>query len=432
MMRLEAGNMTSDPCTTAAAPRAPGSIVARVIGLPARLRRVTTSSSYVPQIDGLRFLAIMPVLLWHATIRGHRFGLSNAGLVPTGEPHWMPVGEIGVELFFFISGYIIAFPFITAAARGRRFGIGNFYRRRLTRLEPPYILVLLICLALVTLSGDAAGHNPGRDMGPAVSPVTSTLASMVCLHAPLLHTPPVINPPTWSLEVEVQFYLLAPLLLGGYLAIRDRVSRRLVGVVAVLVAMAAAQLVPFFRGRWDWTDYTLAAHAWGFFLGVLVSDIYADVRARGEPAPSRRMDGVFLAGLVAFVASGFFQTYQELVTGFACNLVRAGAFAALFWGALQGTASRRVTGAPWIALIGGACYSIYLTHVPLMVGGARVLYALMPFPGYCLPVVIAALVLVPASIAVGLIYYAWIERPCMEPDWPARLWARLRRAETRA
>jgi peptidoglycan/LPS O-acetylase OafA/YrhL len=80
----------------------PAAVTRRIAGiwetiarLPERLGRVTASTSYVPQIDGLRFLAIMPVLLWHSSIRGHRAGLANAGLAPQGEPTWMPVGRSG-------------------------------------------------------------------------------------------------------------------------------------------------------------------------------------------------------------------------------------------------------------------------------------------------------------------------------------------------
>lgn len=84
------------------------------------LRRPTSSSSYAPQIDGLRFLALLPVLLWHAGLRGERFydaKLGYAGAATDKISYWMPHGHIGVFIFFFISGYIIAYPFLSGAAR---------------------------------------------------------------------------------------------------------------------------------------------------------------------------------------------------------------------------------------------------------------------------------------------------------------------------
>ena len=71
--------------------------------LPRRLGRVTSGGTYVPQIDGLRFLAIMPVLLFHAGLRGARISpdpVLNEALLSA----WLPMGGLGVSLFFFISG----------------------------------------------------------------------------------------------------------------------------------------------------------------------------------------------------------------------------------------------------------------------------------------------------------------------------------------
>jgi len=106
-----------------------------------RLSRVTSGGNFIPEIDGLRFLAIGSVLLFHVN-----YSLSRAY-------HWtmkpweqtisnaLSRGTLGVELFFVISGFILAQPFVRQRLLGGQpVSIRGFYKRRLTRLEPPYIL----------------------------------------------------------------------------------------------------------------------------------------------------------------------------------------------------------------------------------------------------------------------------------------------------
>src|SRR5258708_25991447 len=103
--------------------------------LPRRLGRLTSSGAYVPQIDGLRFLAILPVLFFHAGLRAARITPDptvNEALMSA----WLPMGGVGVSLFFFISGYIIAYPFLSN--RPPRFA--DFYKRRLLRLGTPCLI----------------------------------------------------------------------------------------------------------------------------------------------------------------------------------------------------------------------------------------------------------------------------------------------------
>lgn len=119
------------------------------------LRRPTASTTYVPQIDGLRFLALVPVLVWHAGLRGERFYVAQAGAtlaVSEKISYWLPHGHIGVFIFFFISGYIIAYPFLAGCAPR----LSSFYKRRLYRLEPPYLLAM--CLSFVALY--VVGYKP--------------------------------------------------------------------------------------------------------------------------------------------------------------------------------------------------------------------------------------------------------------------------------
>ena len=121
-------------------------VLAWISRLPAKISRVTTSTTYVPQIDGLRFLAILPVVFYHAGTRGERFYQQPTG-AEAAVAQYLPHGSLGVSLFFFISGYIIAYPFLA----GRAPSLKLFFLRRITRLEPPYIIVMLGCFAVLSL-----------------------------------------------------------------------------------------------------------------------------------------------------------------------------------------------------------------------------------------------------------------------------------------
>src|SRR5438094_3364218 len=112
-------------------------------------RRITTSGNYIPEIDGLRFIAIFAVVLHHVAL--YVTTLDNR---PEGI---FELGTRGVELFFAISGFVLAAPFASQYLCGRpRVRLGQYFLRRLTRLEPPYLLALLIIffVKIMSLSQD--------------------------------------------------------------------------------------------------------------------------------------------------------------------------------------------------------------------------------------------------------------------------------------
>ena len=106
-----------------------------------RFRRITSSGLYIPEIDGLRFLAISWIFLFHfndylATARH----FNEASLLQT----FFYNGYRGVELFFVISGFILSLPFAKYyLANGKKIRLKNYFLRRITRLEPPYFIIMI-------------------------------------------------------------------------------------------------------------------------------------------------------------------------------------------------------------------------------------------------------------------------------------------------
>lgn len=394
------------------------SIIQFLGDLPSRLRRVTKAGTYVPQIDGLRFLAIVPVLFWHSGLRGVRNYSGEPSLVETNVIAWLPHGHVGVDLFFFISGYIIAFPFLS----GKAPSIGKFFSRRVLRIEPPYVLVLIGCFLLLFLSGYTPRNAPSFNKTEA--PLwQSFLASLVYLHGVIFNAPPRLNPPAWSLEVEIQFYVLSPILLKLALMMSSKVRRLILALATLAALLISSSIIGADENsvhRW-----TLVGHAWPFLLGILVCD-FAVEKSPFEQSPAYIFDVWFAVALVLMAVTGHF---EERLHGFAQialqDGVRAACVLAIYIGAARGIIGRKLTSLPWITLIGGACYSIYLTHVPLMQILSELMFRLVQPTSLIQAWALAFGVLIPVSVFAGLIFYALIERPCTLPDWPQRLAAAL-------
>ena len=155
------------------------------------VRRVTTSGEIIPEIDGLRFLAIAGVFVHHIV----RF-LTGTTEVPLAVPLAMDTpgriadqGVYGVQLFFIISGFILVLPFAAHYLNGgARISLGKYYLRRITRLEPPYLAIMLMCFGLRVW----AWNESPTELFPHL------LASMTYLHTWIYGSFSEINPVAWS------------------------------------------------------------------------------------------------------------------------------------------------------------------------------------------------------------------------------------------
>ena len=127
-----------------------------VSALIEKLSRVSVSTRFVPEIDGLRFFAIGSVVLYHmlGVISVRQFGTWQPDRFAATFPlNWLIEGHFGVPLFFAISGFVLALPFADHHLHGREvLPLPRYYLRRLARLGPPYVINLVfLFLALVAL-----------------------------------------------------------------------------------------------------------------------------------------------------------------------------------------------------------------------------------------------------------------------------------------
>ncbi len=360
-----------------------------------QFQRITTSSRWIPEIDGLRFVAISAVLLIH--VFAEVVNRSSTGAFER-VGHDLLVREAyllgrGVQLFFVISGYILAQPFMRQFREGgRRVSISGFYLRRLTRLEPPYILSLLLYVLPLVLLHRLTPHQSAL----------SFLSSLFYVHNFVGSRLPMLNLVTWSLEVEVEFYLLVPL-LAQLFRIRDDFARRSF-IVALMLTFA---VLPCDRA--NLAGFFLPSYLCYFLLGFLLADLHV------EEQKANTHFGWDAAGLLLWPAAFLLPEFHFTPVVLCATLM------ACFYAAFKGRLTRQLICVRWVALLGGMCYSIYLLHMLVISALFPLTRRAMHFGNLYLDYASQLVLLVPAIIGVSMLYYVAVERPCMDHHWPTRL-----------
>lgn len=377
--------------------------------LLAPYRRITSTGQFIPEIDGLRFIAIFSVLIYH--LAGDILRHSAPDLHVSLDHNWLfsvtQILNIGVPLFFVISGFILGMPFAASYLhRERAVPLKKYFLRRLTRLEPPYVLCLLLFFALKLL----AARGSASELFP------NLMASIFYVHNLVYGMPSVINFVAWSLEIEIQFYILAPVLALVFVIGNAGVRR-----AALCVLLVLATGISTLGARNSAIQFSLLGYAQYFLAGFLLTEFYL---FGGE-----KRQGNWLWDLVS--AAGWAMLLALLVRGGA-PIVWIGPWLilALYIAAFHGVAMNRLVTNVWITTIGGMCYSIYLLHNYLVAGVGMVTERVLPGYPFWARLLIQFVLISPVVLGVSALYFRWIERPCMRPDWPQRATAALGRWRT--
>lgn len=291
---------------------------------------------YRADIEGLRALAVLPVVFFHLQL-GDFSG-----------------GYVGVDIFFVISGYLIT-SIITDDIANDRFSIARFYNRRIKRLFPALYFMIFVCVLFspILLPRDMASF------GTSIAAV-SLFASNVLFwlttgyfDAPS-HTKPLLH--TWSLAVEEQFYLLFPLVL---FALRKQSERIVLGVMAI-TALASLVLCVWATPRYpSFAFYLPLTRAWELLLGAYLAR--AKLNITNETV--RQGGGVLGLALIVFAIFSFEPTTP--FPGWAAIIPTLGAGLLLATGP-RTLAARILSFAP-ATYIGKISYSLYLWHWPVIV-----------------------------------------------------------------
>jgi peptidoglycan/LPS O-acetylase OafA/YrhL len=364
--------------------------------MPSHLPSPTAgSTSRLNGLDGLRGLAAVAVVVLHVWM----YTEANA----PGRPVLVDavIGElrVGVVLFFVLSAFLLVRPWV-AAARGERPApqLGRFALRRLARVAPAYWAAL--AGAFLLLHG--TGH--GRATGPETLP-----AFALFLQNLFPQTRGRLDPPMWSLAVEISFYLALPAV--GWLLVRAARRPRwgLAGPLLVCAGLVAAGLAWTALGvAREWAPevmWTLPTYI-GLFACGIAAAVLAHGRRLGRPSAAL----LFAAGWAAVVLNG---VWHSGGTGFTGHVV-ADLPAALGFAAVIVAVALRPPGllssAPLHAL-GALSYGIYLWHMPVLYG----LQLRDAFPQTALPALAAVL---GPTLVLATASWLLVERPVLR--WAAR------------
>jgi peptidoglycan/LPS O-acetylase OafA/YrhL len=376
-----------------------------------RLSRRTSGGRYMPEVDGVRFLAIGIVVAVHvfavARLSSGRlvivppFGPIIAG--STRHPRlaaFLEYGHVGVFLFFILSGFVLALPFIRwRVMGGEPVATSTYFLRRVTRIEPPFIVatIILFLLSIVLHEPSTGGH---------------LIATLTYSHQAAYGQLSPINGVFWSLEAEVQWYLIVPLL--AIVLCHGTPRERL---LLIALAFVGTLVVQVWLGIGILSRIALLDNLPFFLVGWLLAEIHV-THLRERPGKSAYLDVVGMACLpLLFVALRIHPPSWRVTL----PILGAVAVAA----AIHGRAFTRVLTVKSIAIIGGMCYSIYLLHYPVLVLGARVLHASGIEDGFWIWPLYLGLLLF--ALALSGAFFVFVERPCMDPAWVSRVGSHVKR-----
>jgi len=344
----------------------------------------------MPEIDGLRFLAIFSVVfIMHIThYLDEKFYQNSIASTQGFWADFIYEGGNGVPLFFIISGFILSLPFAKwRLANEKKVSLKRYFIRRVFRLEPPYLIALVILfVAHVWIL-----HNYSfQKLLPHL------LASGVYLHGAIYHSFSTVLPVAWSLEVEVQFYLLAPLLCTIFL-LRNSTARIIIMTVIILTSAI------FWYDVWGVPHVLKYLHY--FFIGMLLADWFST----GTKLFKNENAGA-VVGILALLIYLFVPSINDLGT----YLLKIMGMFLLVHTVLTNTLMKKLFSRPVLVWIGGMCYSIYLLHFAIVSASGQILLRLIsnPHPALMIPLALFLAVMV---LLVSSVYYILVERPFMRP-----------------
>ncbi|MFT2090391.1 acyltransferase family protein [Paraglaciecola sp. 2405UD69-4] len=297
---------------------------------------------YRPEIDGLRALAILPVLFFHAGVPG------------------VSGGYIGVDVFFVISGYLIT-TLLIEDVNQQKFSIINFYERRARRILPALFVVIGVTSAvipLITSHPDILSRYGNSLLSVSVFMSNFWFWSQSGYFGSVSETTPMLH--TWSLSLEEQFYIVFPLCVAMFFRYGRKTFIVLI-VISILISLAIAE--------WGWRNssianfYLIFTRAWELLFGALSALIFQ----RGRLASFRRESKSILsiAGLLLVLISNVvFDSNTPHPSLLTVVPVIGVVFIILF--ADQNNITGRILSNKAFVGVGLISYSLYLWHQPVL------------------------------------------------------------------
>ena len=307
---------------------------------------------HISSIDGLRAIAVTAVVLYH-------LGIS-----------WIPGGFLGVDLFFVISGYVITRLILDSINQSSALDLRAFYAARLRRIYPGFLFMVVCTIIFIGVWAPEAIKRFLSDLPFALTGTINWL--LVARHQDYFETvgrPPLLQH-TWSLAVELQFYLIWPIILLGVL---KYFGKKNIARIALVIAMVSGTSLFFVSLQLDQSNaqqishiyFGTDTHSLGLFLGsaLAVSWIPQNLSADIEKRAQDVIDGIGVFGLLGLISTFLFID-ESNASLYRIAFPLAGIFGCLVIISLVHPASRFapiISTAPF-RWVGQRSYGIYIWH----------------------------------------------------------------------
>ena len=307
---------------------------------------------HISSIDGLRAIAVTAVVMYH-------LGIS-----------WIPGGFLGVDLFFVISGYVITRLILDSINQSSALDLRAFYAARLRRIYPGFLFMVICTIIFIGVWAPEAIKRFLSDLPYALTGTINWL--LVARHQDYFETvgrPPLLQH-TWSLAVELQFYLIWPIIL---LTVLKYFGKKNIARIALIIAMVSGTTLFFVSLQLDQSNaqqishiyFGTDTHSLGLFLGsaLAVSWIPQNLSADIEKRAQDVIDGIGVVGLLGLISTFLF-IEESNASLYRIAFPLAGIFGCLVIISLVHPASRFapiISTAPF-RWIGQRSYGIYIWH----------------------------------------------------------------------
>lgn len=377
------------------------------MGWLSNFQRKTSSNNFIPEIDGLRFFAIITVVIFHlntAIAKELGIELSEAMNQMGGGNNlfslawWIVRMDLGVKVFFAISGFVLALPFLKyyLGYSTQKVNLKSYFIRRLTRLEPPFIITL-VGFYLVHII--VFGENP-------VEWLKHLSAGLLYAHVFIFGEPNPINPVTWSLETEAQFYLLVPLLFGLLFITQNKF---LSASFLLLLAVFSIAFRHDFAFSLNW-GRSIFAFFVNFSVGIIVCWLYL-TQFKWFNQKNYFFD---ILGLAAMLGLFYFYKPQHQ---YGNQLFFNSSIFVFMVSVFKGKLVNWFYTQSWIYIIGGMCYSVYLIHYAFFHLSLKFTIELwMASFSYGANIVVQSLVSLPLVLLVSAFFFRYFELPFMNKN----------------
>ena len=341
---------------------------------------------YRSDIDGLRAFAVLSVILFHI------------------NSHWIPGGFLGVDIFFVISGYLITLILTKEIDETNKINISNFYKRRIKRIIPALLFVLIptfIIGFLIFTPNDLLALSKSMIWAffsaaniYFYSSIDTGYFAAGSSELPLLHL--------WSLGVEEQFYILWPFAVLLLLTYINSIQKRIL-LASILFIGSLIWAQSIIVTDHSFAYYLLPTRAWELLGGAITALlVHSGIRPKG--LVSELMASI---GLIAIILSFIFVSESDPVPGLAALPVIIGSALLILSGTAYQTYTGRILSLKIFVAIGLVSYSAYLWHWPIL---AFLRYALIKID---IPVAIFVLF---GTFIMATISYFLIETPLRKND----------------